>query len=536
MKYIYKIVLLSFVFLGLTSCDENENFEILPPQDGITLNSPIDGSSIALIDTNEQNPGLTVSWNSANLKDSGATYNVEVALTGTDFSAPTVIGSTTNMTLHLTVEELNNLALDVLQIPAESEASIEIRVTSGDFISNKVSVLLTPYKIEFTELFLVGSLTNWKPEESLPMTRTGFNEFLITIDLADGDEFKFLPQNTGWDGDFGEDPNNPGKLVEEGEQNIAGYPAGKYDVTVNLNDFTFNLKPILAPENLYLVGSINGWDNATALPLFKSGENTFSIVVDLPDGAEFKFLPTQGSWDGDWGADKNNAGSIVQDDEDNIKGYTGKYLVTVDYNNLTYKLTPVGSLFTVGSINGWNNGAALPMAEASLGIFTIVLDLPDGAEFKFLPNNGSWDGDWGASKTEAGRIVQDDEDNLKGYEAGKYVVAVNYNTLSYTVSKINAVPANLFLVGAFNGWSNTAGNPKFTQTSAGVFEITQALSANDEFKFVPVAGSWGDDFGESKVASKVLEQNDENNLKVTTGGNYKITVNFNKGNISVVSL
>ena len=29
--------------------------------------------------------------------------------------------------------------------------------------------------------------------------------------------------------------------------------------------------------------------------------------------------------------------------------------------------------------------AALPMGEASLGIFSIVLDLPDGAEFKFLP-------------------------------------------------------------------------------------------------------------------------------------------------------
>ncbi|MFA5300985.1 MAG: SusF/SusE family outer membrane protein, partial [Lutibacter sp.] len=78
--------------------------------------------------------------------------------------------------------------------------------------------------------------------------------------------------------------------------------------------------------------------------------------------------------------------------------------------------------------------------------------------------------------------------------------------------------------------------PQFTQTSAGVFEITQTLSANDEFKFVPVAGSWGDDFGESKVSKRVLEQNDENNLKVTAGGSYKITVDFNNGNISVVSL
>jgi hypothetical protein len=106
--------------------------------------------------------------------------------------------------------------------------------------------------------------------------------------------------------------------------------------------------------------------------------------------------------------------------------------------------------------------------------------------------------------------------------------------MSYTVSKITGTPANLYLVGGFNGWSNTAGNPQFTQTSAGVFEITQTLSANDEFKFVPVAASWDNDFGESKVSSRVLEQNDENNLKVTAAGSYKIIVNFNKGNISVV--
>ncbi len=536
MKYLYKIVLLSLVIIGLNSCDANENFEILPPQDGISLNSPIDGSSIALIDTNEENPGLTVSWNSTNLKGTDALYNVEVALTGTDFAVPTVIGTTNEMNLKLTVEELNTLALDVLKIDAESEASIEIRVSSGEFTSKKVSVLLVPYKVEYTELYLVGNLTNWKPEEALAMTRLGFNEFKITVNLEDGAEFKFIPQNTGWDGDFGEDPNNPGKIVEEGEKNIAGYPKGKYDITVNLNNFTFTLKEIKAPANLFLVGSVNGWTPANGYKFFVSGENTFSIVVDLPDGAEFKFLPTNTSWDGDWGADKNKAGSIIQDDEANVKGYTGKYLISINYNDLTYKLTPVGSLFMVGSINGWNNGAALPMGEASLGVFSNVIDLADGAEFKFLPNNGSWDGDWGASKTATGRIVQDDEENLKGYAADRYVVAVNYNTMSYHASKIKATPANLYLVGGFNGWSNTAGNPKFTQTSAGTFEITQALNADDEFKFVPVAGSWGDDLGESKVASKVLEQNDENNLKVTATGNYKITVNFNKGTISVVKL
>ncbi|MDP3312462.1 SusF/SusE family outer membrane protein [Lutibacter sp.] len=536
MKYIYKLVLLSLVIVGFVSCDANENFEILDPIEGITINSPIDGSSIALNSTNKANPGLTVSWTSPTLEGTGVNYNVVVALTGTDFASPVTIGTTNKTSISLTVVQLNTLAIDLLKIPGDTEAGIEIRVVSGEVISNKVSVLLTPFKVEYVKFFLVGSLTNWKPEESLPMTRIAFNEFKITVDLPAGAEFKFLPQNTGWDGDFGEDKTKPGKLVEKDEKNISGYAAGKYEIYVNLNTFTFTVTKIVAPNSLYLVGSLTGWDPGTSIPFNKTGENIFSIVINLPAGGEFKFLPQNTSWDGDWGASKTTSGGIVQTDEDNVKGFdAGKYIVTVDFNTLKFKLTAVNNLFVVGSINGWNNSAALPMGEASLGIYSTVLDLPSGAEFKFLPTNGSWDGDWGASKTATGRIVQDDEDNLKGYEAGKYVVAVNFNTLTFTVSKIT-IPTNLYLVGGFNGWSNTTGNPQFTQVSAGVFEITQTLGANDEFKFVPVAGSWDNDYGTSKTSKNVLEQNSEDNLKVSNAGTYKITVNFNKGTISYVKI
>jgi len=105
--------------------------------------------------------------------------------------------------------------------------------------------------------------------------------------------------------------------------------------------------------------------------------------------------------------------------------------------------------------------------------------------------------------------------------------------LAYHVSGISGIPTDLYLVGGFNGWSNDSNNPKFTKVSNGVFEITQTLSAGDEFKFVPVAGSWDNDFGENKASRGVLEQNDEQNLKVNSAGTYKITVDFNSGIILV---
>jgi len=535
MKYIYKLILLSLIITGITSCDENENFEIIAPQGGIAINSPIDGSSIALNDTNEANPALTISWTSNDLEGTGAVYTVEVALTGTEFASPVVLGTTDATSISLTVLELNTLALDVLGIEGDTEVGIDIRVSSGGEFSQTISVLLTPYKVEFTEFYLVGSLTGWDPTTSLPMDNIGFNEFQITIDLADGDEFKFLPTNIDWSGDFGEDPSNAGTLIDDGEINIAGYPAGKYEVYVNLNDFTYTLTEVIAPTNLYLVGSLTGWDPTTSLPFNNTAENIFTIVIDLPSGAEFKFLPTNTGWDGDWGEDPANAGSIIQDGEVNVAGYAaGKYLVTVDFNTLTFNLQTVESLFLVGSLTGWDPGTSIPMAEASLGVFSTIIDLPSGAEFKFLPTNTGWDGDWGENAANPGSIIQDGESNLAGYGTGLHVVAVDFNTMSFTVSPVSAIPTSLYLVGSFNGWSNDAGNPQFTENSPGVFIIYQSLTAGDEFKFVPVAGDWSNDWGESQASPKVLEQNSEKNLSVPNSATYEIIVDFNNGTISVM--
>jgi len=536
MKNIYKIFILFIIASGLSSCDDNEYFELLPKEESFEIVTPSNGSTVVLDDTNISNTALFISWSVISGSE-GSTYNIEIAEAGTEFETPFLLGTSEGTNFSMTVDELNTFLLDTMGINPDEANKLEIKVSSSTDVTQAITVLFTPFTVEYSELFLVGTITDpqWTPEEALPMTRLDFNLFEITIDLVDGDEFKFLPQNTGWDGDLGEDPDNSGHLIEDGEQNLSGYSAGKYKISVDLNTFTFEVEELLAPEELFLVGSLTGWDPATSLPFFNSSENVFTIVADLPDGAEFKFLPQNTGWDGDWGEDPNNPGSIIQENEVNVSGYpAGKYLITVDYNTLTYNVSSIDNLFLVGSLTGWDPGTSLPMGEASLGVFSILIDLPDGAEFKFLPQNTGWDGDWGKDADNEGRIIQENEQNLSGYAAGKYVVAVDFNTLSYTVSSVSEVPANLYLVGAFNGWSNDAGNPQFTEISSGVFEISQALSAGDEFKFVPVAGSWDNDWGESKVSTGVLEQNDENNIKVNDAGTYKITVDFNQGTISVL--
>ncbi|WP_089378433.1 SusF/SusE family outer membrane protein [Lutibacter flavus] len=532
MKYLNKIIVLLVFSMAFIACDENENFEILPAQESFQIVTPSNGSVIVLNDTNLDNNALFISWEANNQTD--ATFNVEAAKTGTDFATSYLIGTTQESSFGLTVDELNDFLLDVMDLNPEEASSIDLRISANENVSQVVSVILTPYKVEYSEFYLVGSLTGWDPATSLPMTNTGFNTFEITVDLADGDAFKFLPQNTGWDGDWGKDPNNDGSLISEGEQDLSGFTAGKYKINIDLNTFTYTVEEITSPGELYIVGSLNGWDPANAYPMNLVSEGVFALAIDITDGTEFKFLPQNTGWDGDWGSDPNNPGSIIQDGENNVSGYAaGKYVVIVDYNTLTFNVSSVNSLNVVGSINGWDNGSALQMGEASLGVFSLVMDLPDGAEFKFLPTLGSWDGDWGADPNNDGMVVQDGENNLSGFAAGKYIVSVNFNTLSYNVSSITGAPSSVFMVGSFRGWSNDADNPEFTQTADGVFEITQALGAGDEFKFVPVAGSWDNDWGQSNASKGVLEQNSEDNVKVETAGNYKITLNFNTGTLSV---
>lgn len=531
MKYLNKIIVLLVFTLALVSCDENENFEILPAQESFQIVTPSSGTVMVLNDTNLDNNALFISWKT--MSGTVGPYNIEAAETGNEFETPYLLGTTEELNFSMSVGEVNDFLLDVMGLDPEEAVSLEVRVVATAEMTAPISIVLTPYKVEYTEFNLVGSLTDWDPAMALPMTNTGFNTFEITVDLPADAEFKFIPTLGSWDSDFGKDPDNDGMLISEGEVNLTGYAEGKYKVSVDLNTFMYTVDAILAPQELFLVGSLTNWTPAEALPFNKINDDKFSIVVDLPDGAEFKFLPTNTSFDGDWGVDPDNEGSIIQDGEVNVSGYTGKYLVTVDFSTLTYKMSSVEELFLVGSLTGWDPATSLPMGEASLGVFSLVVDLPDAAEFKFLPQNTGWDGDWGESKTVDGMLEQDDEDNLAGYAAGKYVVAVNFNTLTFTVSAVSEIPTTLFLVGSFNGWSNDAASPQFTELSPGVFQVKQTLSADDEFKFVPVAGDWGNDWGESKVSSGVLEQNDENNLIVTEADNYNILVNFNDGTIAV---
>ncbi|WP_445737843.1 SusF/SusE family outer membrane protein [Mariniflexile sp.] len=404
-------------------------------------------------------------------------------------------------------------------------------------ISNGVSELKAEKKylnwdiFVINKLYLVGSHVGWNSSNANAFKSNGNGGFEIRIDLSANDEFKFLPTLGTFDGDWGEDPSNPGKIVQNGEQNMKVTSAGTYVITVDFPTLSVTVKEFKAPDNLYMVGSINGWNNGTAKPFYNDGDGVFSLTYDFNANDEFKFLQTLGTYDGDWGENPTKAGGLVQDGENNVKiTTTGKYVVVVNFNTMSIKVAPINNLYSVGAHNGWNSGdASQKFNTTGNGVFVRVQTFEAGAEFKFLPTTGTFDGDWGKNPDKAGKLVQDGESNIPVATAGTYMINVDFNTLSYTVTQI---PDNLFLVGSPVGWNPGNAIP-FTKLSQGVFELSTALTASDEFKFLPTLGTFDNDWGESSKYPGILVRDGENNLKSPGSGTYKITVDFNKGTVVV---
>lgn len=569
-KLIY--ILIAVFGVTLTSCEPDEvTINTLTATDAeliaAELNTP-EVSTFEIIQTtdlvsgNETSEAVTLTWNAASGDNDGdILYFLQMDVEGNDFTSAVTIPlaqeGTSELTRSFTFGEINSalnkisnnlLAVaSALSVNFNETNNLEIRVESilgvsiAKAYSQPIAITVKPYFSGLSEgIFIDGAGV------SSPITLSNTNGvYGARVEFTNG-AFRFFAEpsesNISYNFNYFEsrgytiDP-----LLENAGDTEMNFKfigtEGPWDISLNTVEKSITLIEVVAPDNLYLIGSLTGWDPATAWPFHNNGDNTFSLSVVLADDDQFKFLPTNTTWDGAWKEDPNNPGSIINEGGDpNISGYpAGHSLITVNYNTLTFEVKPIPELYLVGSITGWDPPTSLPMTIASNGVFTIKQSLVAGDEFKFLPTNTGWDGDFGEDSNNLGYGIVDGETNIGVDADGDYIISYDYTTNTINVSKI-VIPTELYLVGSFRGWNNDVDNPKFTETSAGVFEITQTLAADDEFKFVKsnAGGDWSNDMAESKTHSRVIEQNDEANIKVTEAGTYKIIVNFNEGTISVV--
>ena len=554
MKNIYKIFFFVFFALGISSCVDNENFKIVQAPDSFKIETT-SGAVIVLNDANLTNTALFLSWKSTTAS-AGATYTIEVAKTGTDFATPTLLGTTTTTNFSMTVGELNTFLLEVMNLNAEEATSLDIRVSTGGITTQIIQVVITPFRVEFRQFFLVGSFTNWTPAEALPMTRVDFNIFEITVDLVAGAEFKFLPTNTSFDGDWGQDPNNAGTLIETGDQNLSGLNAGKYKITIDLNTFIVTVDEIIPPAKMYLVGAGVptagwGWDTPVVLDLVEDG--VFRATTTFANDA-FRFFAVNG----DWGSGTNfpfylNAGYTIdanlidaQDGDNNFKfiGTPGEYTITLDNTNKTITLTAPGPKYMVGAgvpDAGWNWNSPIVATQISAGVWRATTSFINDT-FRFFDVNG----DWGSGTNfpyylNAGYTIDANfEDALDGDNnfrfigtPGVYTITLDSNTKTITLT----TPAPKYLVGAGvpdAGWSWDS-PIVLAQVNDGVWRGSTNF-INDTFRFFDVNGDWGSgtNFPYYLNAGYTIDANFEdaldgdNNFRfIGTPGVYTITLDTN---------
>lgn len=378
------------------------------PVNAPEITNPKNGDSFVLSIDNNNVLATTVEWTDPILDSSlgmDIEYVLETAATGTDFAVPIEAGNVKNSnSIDLTNAQLNAAAIQS-GIEADTTGDLDIRLTatitdaaSGSVlerISEPITISVSTYMTALdltTEWGIVGDATpnSWNGPD-VQLLKTSTDGVLIAYTTLTTGEIKFR-QNNSWDApnkNYGD--NGADGTLEEGGSNIAITAAGDYKVTVNFNDNTYTVE-------LYTFGIVGGatpneWNGPDLKLEYDRFSDVFRAIVTLKDG-EIKFRENN-SWD----APSRNFGGtdgVLSEGGANIVVSAGHYIVTINFNDSTYTLEPIDSIW--GLVGGaYNDWGATPD-----GIFTRDWSRPfddiwilnnatliDG-EFKFRANE-SWD-------------------------------------------------------------------------------------------------------------------------------------------------
>lgn len=330
------------------------------------ITNPTAGQSLVLDAANPTVTAITIKWTDYNY-GTNVNYNVEMAPKGS--VAFISAGTTVNVKeLMLSNFALNDVALK-LGATVGVSSEIDVRVTAntespGGAISKTSAIVtfkVTPYQPAYVDFYLVGGGTavGWNAGSAQMLKRTNEIAEIYTY-LSNNGEFRFLGQQDwnpinysllapGINDSYKYFKTWSSNLEASGTENIKFTGnSGMYKIKIDQNSRDITVTPSslpTLPSELYLVGSIQGWDATSALEMMQVGDGVFEYTIAIPDGAEFKFIGQQAWGDLEW-ANIHVAGNSgflgPKGDNDNIK-YNGggtMYKITANVKLGTYKLTP----------------------------------------------------------------------------------------------------------------------------------------------------------------------------------------------------
>ena len=212
-------------------------------------------------------------------------------------------------------------------------------------------------------------------------------------------------------------------LTDDGSFKVDG-KAKFYRVSINMAEMTYEVKALNFQQYIYEAGVNNGW-GGTEQPLYcADGNGTYTGFFyakedSWTDGkGAFKLRGAADNWDnGNYGTgtlnDDGLTGTLIDDgNSGNIMPAPGFYRADVNLANMTYKLTPIKSVFVVGSAlnNDWDNGVEMTYNFDKL-CWECDATFTEAGVIKFK-GNGTWDtedGNWGGT---ADNIINGSNDNI----------------------------------------------------------------------------------------------------------------------------
>ena len=368
MKHLFKIFTLALLGFFVISCEKDEEIAVLG--EGTTPTLASDKTSVVLLKDNEEDPAVKFEWTNPQFQTQVALKNtIQFAKAGTDFESPGESVVTANdLNITYTVAELNKLSLDAGLTPGVA-TPIEVRLKSeiGKTVlySNTVALTVTPYLTAFPSFYIVGdaSAVGWNAGSAQLLYKKDNFSTIYTY-LENGKYFRFLGQPdwnpinysmdvTGMKDNYKYFKTWSSNLVASPDENMQFTgTTGMYKIVIDADatqkSINVSASPIAVwnPANLYMVGTVNGWNIGTAIPMTNLGNGKFEHTIALSAGSEFKFVG-QLSWgDLDWGnisADGHTGYLGPKGSNGNIKfdGTGGNYKVSVDLKMGTYKIQPL---------------------------------------------------------------------------------------------------------------------------------------------------------------------------------------------------
>lgn len=540
MKKLFYILAVAALAAGVVACQkvkEEDAFSTAPVAPELYAHGDI------LITDNTLDEDVTFAWSSYRFLPEGLDYTLYAAYGD---ASPVAIYSTKDLYYTVAKKDFRTLLFQKLTGLPENDVftlSFYVSVVNGDKEYRSPEVILSVYGngdavapaveevMEDTELDPTDpegriTLLSWEParlvygEEityDVYLSLTPANEQAAAATRAEAEPQKYkLNEEPIIETSYTTTVDALNEAIiaaggEEGAQNSVtfevvalcaslpnGVSAASSEVAITTYLSTF-------PEQLYLPGSYQGWDPATAptIKLSTSVKGFYQGIIDLTteDGSDvqFKFSP-EPAWEGDFGGkvEVNETGSGdyptatgTLGAKDNIVVPSGVYYIEMSKKFNTIQMVQLNTLSLIGSAvgdYGWGKDVDLTY-DAEAKVFKAVTEFKAG-EFKMRFNH-NWDMSLGEQKGVGYTLIGG---NIETDKEGEYRIEVSVATVPFTLRYINtSFPEQIYVPGSHNGWSHA--KTVLNGNGEGQYEGFANLGGEYGFKFTPAPnwdnGEWG---------------------------------------------